>query len=114
MSVAVIVGIPYGGSRVLRLIHRELSKGELTPFSSVHNLIAQHIGLIETSLPGCKYGRTDYGMDADEYEKINGHHEPGVLPENRLSRADRERSYKSDWYGIILLLCSENIFKKIW
>ncbi len=102
-----IAGIPYGGGKGGIIVEpRDLSAGELERLSRAYiTFIAPHIG-VDKDVPAPDVNTNGQIMAwmLDEYEKLQGHHEPGVLTGKPLEIGGSEGRTKATGYGGVLAL----------
>lgn len=102
-----IAGIPYGGGKGGVIVEpRELSQGELERLCRAYiTFIEPHIG-VDKDVPAPDVNTNGQIMAwmLDEYEKIRGHHEPGVLTGKPLEIGGSEGRTKATGYGGVLAL----------
>lgn len=104
-----IAGIPLGGGKGGVIVNpKELSEAEVERVARAYiNLIAEHIG-IDKDVPAPDVNTTPQIMAwmVDEYEKLVGHHAPGVITGKPLEIGGSAGRTKATGYGGFLALQS--------
>ena len=102
-----IAGIPYGGGKGGIIVDpKKLSKKELEELSRAYiRLIAKHIGVNkDVPAPDVNTNGQIMAWMVDEYEKIIGHHEPGVITGKPLEIGGSQGRDKATGYGGVMAM----------